>query len=73
MSFLQQRAASPVRPAASKYEAADGTDPGSPHRDEELAPLMVETQPPAEQEPPVDMLMTTMLFLFPAIGGLLFG
>ncbi|GAB4813293.1 hypothetical protein N2152v2_000339 [Parachlorella kessleri] len=74
MSSLHLRASSPVRLAASKYEAADGNDSESPHHDDEIAPLMVEIQQqPAEQEPPVDKLMTTLLFLFPAIGGLLFG
>jgi hypothetical protein len=45
---------------------------------EELAPLMVErssSSPPQRErhDPPVDWLMTALLFLSPAIGGALFG
>lgn len=42
--------------------------------DPELAPLMIDSRSAApSHDPPVDWTITALLFLFPALGGMLFG
>lgn len=68
------RTRSPVRyPVATR--ANERGDLPSEIEEEEMAPLMVESGRPVAQqhEPPVDWVMTSLLFLFPALGGMLFG